>query len=243
MDTETPRRSRPSRWLIPLLAVMVLIASATIVILTLIGPTVGNIFSNVSRGLSRGDSGGGSYGGPVVSNPSHPLIVPTAAPISQQRLNPMQAGEIDDNAKWDPYIDYRSRYLSRYSAYSVIDFDVTGRRIIRVVDANGRPIMGAQVEIFVDDVLVSETLTYANGMTLFFPNANEQSRRRDLFHVRVTVDGHQHTQLLDLRKIGDVFDVEMPLVMAQDHYTPVVTLTNTPTPTPTSLPTTQRGQS
>lgn len=242
MDTEAPRRSRPSRWLIPLLAVVALIASTTIIILALVGPTVGNIFSNVSRGLSR-DGGGGGYGGPVVSNPSHPLIVPTAPPMSQQRLNPMQAGEIDDNAKWDPYIDYRSRYLSRYSAYSVIDFDVTGRRIIRVVDANGRSIMGAQVDIFVDDVLVSETLTYANGMTLFFPNANEQSQRRDLFHVRVTVDSHQHTQLLDLRKIGDVFDVEMPLVMGQDYYTPVVTLTNTPAPTPTSLPAIQRGQS
>lgn len=254
MDTETPDRSSPSpfRWFMPLVAVLALVAFATVIILAMLGPTIGNIFSNVSKGLSRDGGGGGGYSGPSVtsSNPVYPIARNTpvpVAPVNQQPLNPMKAGEINDNAEWDTYTDYRRLYLSRYTTSTVIDFDVKGRRIIKVVDAKDQPIMGARVEVFVDTARVSDTLTYATGLTLFFPEADARSKRHDEFQVVVTVDQHQVFKTIDLRAMGDVFEIEFPLVMVQNEnalylatFTPVVvpsmTWTSTPEPLPTNTP-------
>src|SRR5688500_11286087 len=101
MDTETPDHSRPSpfRWFMPLVAIIALVAFATVMILAMLGPTVGNIFSNISKGLSRDGGGGGSYTSPSVASSSstRPVVVSTpisvAPPANQQPLNPMKAGE------------------------------------------------------------------------------------------------------------------------------------------------------
>jgi hypothetical protein len=251
METETPSRSRPSllRWLMPLFSVVALVMIAIVVILALLGPTIGNIFSNVSKGLSRDGGGGGGvgYSGPsvVMSDPGRTIASTVPPPVNQQPLNPMKAGEINDNAEWDTYTEYRRLYLSRYPSSSIIDFDVTGRRMIKVVDAEGHPIMGARVEVFVDSARISDTLTYATGLTLFFPNADDRSKRHDEFQVVVSVDGHQMTKIIDMRSLGDVFEIRFPLVMVQNDnalylatFTPVVipSMTWTSTPTSTSTP-------
>lgn len=245
MDTETsesPRQS-PFRWLMPVLIVAALGFSTVVIILALVGPTVGNIFSNISKGLSR-DGSGGSYGGPgaVASDPGRP--VPTSsspmvavAPVNQQPLNSMKAGEIDDNVKWDTYGEFRRGYINRYGTNGIIDFDVTGRRIIKVVDATDQPIMGAHVEVFVDNMRVSDTLTYATGLTLFFPNADDRSKRRDQFQISITVDDYQISTTLDMNAVGDVFEVQIPLVMIENAnsrylatFTPDAIPTSTKTP-------------
>jgi hypothetical protein len=96
---------------------------------------------------------------------------PTATPapmVEMPEIMPLSAGEIDDNADWDTYLLYRQNYLRQY-AYSVVDVDVTGRQIIRVVDSDGLPVIGAQVRVYLREELVSESCTYADGRTLFFP--------------------------------------------------------------------------
>ena len=134
----------------------------------------------------------------------------------QERLDPMKAGEIDDNAEWDTYMEFRRNYISSYGAWTVNDLDVSGRRIIKVVDAAGKPIMGASVIVYMDKLRVSNTLTYATGMTLFFPNAIEETKRRDEFEIVVSYDQYQAYYTLDLRKVGDVVDIQMPIVIIRD---------------------------
>ncbi len=141
-----------------------------------------------------------------------------AAPLNlqQEQLQPLKAGEIDDNAEWDTYTEFRRNYLSTYGAMSIIDFDITGRQIIMVVDAAGQPILGARVEVYMDKTLVSKSITYATGLTLFFPNADASTQRRDEFKVVVTVGQYQAFQTLDLSKISGGFKVQMPIVIERD---------------------------
>ena len=131
----------------------------------------------------------GSVGGQGEQFPS-----PTPTPASLPDLIPLNAGEIDDNADWDRYLEYRINFLRRYGN-QVIDVDVTGRERIRVVDADGFPVLGAMVQVFVADQqqnqLVAEMRTYATGETLFFPNARQDTRQIDTFLVQVTKGGEQ----------------------------------------------------
>lgn len=108
---------------------------------------------------------------------------PTALPA----LMPLNAGEIDDNANWDDYLMYRREFARR--GYPVYDIDVTDRQIITVLDTAGEPILGATVRVFADNQLVAESLTYATGKTLFFPNADERTRAVQEFFVIAEKDG------------------------------------------------------
>ena len=96
-----------------------------------------------------------------------------------QSLDPLQAGEIDDNAEWDAYMTYRNNYLLENSASTVADRDVSDRQIIRVQDSQGNPVQGACVQIYNGELLVHESLTYATGLTMFFPNLSDATRYVD----------------------------------------------------------------
>lgn len=107
----------------------------------------------------------------------------TSTPFTQ--VVPLQAGEIDDNARWDNYLLYRSSFLSQF-AYAVHDVPVNGRQIILVTDAQGLPILGARVQVYNGQILISETRTYATGRTLFFPQANPLAGNTQSFRVVVS---------------------------------------------------------
>ena len=91
---------------------------------------------------------------------------PTLAAIPASQAAEVKAGDIDDNARWDTYLNYRDTFLGQYGS-SVRNVDVSGRRIITVTDAEGLPVEGATVLVFAGETLVSETQTYADGKTLF----------------------------------------------------------------------------
>lgn len=144
------------------------------------------------------------------------LPPPSAAPLpdfSQLQLQPLKAGEIDDNADWDTYMLYRRNYLELYPG-TVIDVDVSGRRIIEVVDALGQPILGALVEVYAGETLVSRTMTYANGQTLFFPRLREEFRFREVFTVVVTKNGVRAEAELDLTKAGNTLTLTLDVQQA-----------------------------
>lgn len=112
----------------------------------------------------------------------------------------LKAGEIDDNADWDNYLTYRKESLESFAQY-VHDVDVSGRQIITVTDGL-LPVLGANVSIFADGELISSAHTYANGQTLFFPNANFASKGKSEFLVEIEKNGTTQSFEMNLRQAG-----------------------------------------
>jgi len=124
------------------------------------------------------------------------------APEPQQVLN-LKAGEIDDNENWDDYLLYRRDFLEQ--GWLVHDVDVTGRHIINVRTADGLPVLGARVQVYAGQTLVSDSLTYATGQTLFFPNATREAQGEDNFVVTVEKDGQSVEFTLNVRETNEWF--------------------------------------
>ncbi|MXY21537.1 MAG: VWA domain-containing protein [Dehalococcoidia bacterium] len=101
------------------------------------------------------------------------------APIS--RIASLSAGKIDDNARWEEYLEYRSAY----SGPIVHDLDVSERYTISVRGAGGRPIPNAVVTVLADCRVLFQGRTYANGQTVFFPNIYEGGANAQTFEVQV----------------------------------------------------------
>lgn len=134
---------------------------------------------------------------------------PTALPA----LMPLNTGEIDDNANWDDYLMYRREFARR--GYPVYDIDVTDRQIINVLDTSGEPILGATVRVFADNQQVAESLTYATGKTLFFPNADERTRAVQEFFVIAEKDGVSE-QTTIRRNVGWEWEIFLPVNTDRD---------------------------
>jgi hypothetical protein len=86
---------------------------------------------------------------------------------NEQQRNGLNAGEVDDNEKWDDYLSYRRNYTGP----AIHDRDISERYVIDVVDGQGYPVMDAHVQIFIEGAGQSlyEAYTYANGQVLFHP--------------------------------------------------------------------------
>lgn len=136
----------------------------------------------------------------------------------EQPLQPLQAGEIDDNAEWDTYQEYRNNYLQQYGMFTVTDLDTTDRQVIRVVNSDDLPVLGACVQIFHGERLITESFTYATGMTMFFPNLREDTAYADEFTVRATYGQLVAESNLDRTDIGGAVTVELPI--EQDSANP-----------------------
>ncbi|MCA9912385.1 MAG: VWA domain-containing protein, partial [Anaerolineae bacterium] len=189
-----------------------------------------------AEGALPDTGGGGAYDGDTaVGYPAGDAIVPTSVAsfderpaesrtesdremaatsaelAVQQPLQPLQAGEIDDNADWDTYQEYRNNYLQQYGMFTVTDLDTTDRQVIRVVDDNNLPVLGACVQIFHGERLITESFTYATGLTMFFPNVREDTRYVDEFTVRATYGQIVAESNLDRTDIGGAVTVELPI--------------------------------
>jgi len=90
-----------------------------------------------------------------------------ATPVSQPVAEPLTAGEIDDNALFEKYLDY----IRSYYGPPVHAVDVSERHIISVRDAQGLPVLGAHVSAFANGELVFEGRTTATGQALIHPRA------------------------------------------------------------------------
>ena len=157
-------------------------------------------------------------GTPLAVLPSQmpPTVAPpqsSATPLPTQSvqlpaLEPLNAGSIDDNASFDDYLLYRRNFLQRFPSFPY-DVDVTMRQIITVTDSRGYPIANAVVRIFAEDRMVWQATTYADGRTLFFPNATIETRQSTEFQVMVTYANTFEAFLLDLRD-GPDWTVVLP---------------------------------
>jgi hypothetical protein len=110
-----------------------------------------------------------------------------AAEIAQ--ASHLNAGEVDDNARWDDYL----LYLRDYQGPDVIRRDVSERQQIWVTDSDGRPVLGALVEISVNGQEIARLRSHSDGRVYFFPRAygDEQQSgalQETTYDVQVTVN-------------------------------------------------------
>ena len=97
----------------------------------------------------------------------------------------LSAGEVDDNRQWEEYLEY----LSGYQGPPVHEVDVSERYIITVRGSDGRPLPNALVRVSYGEDTLFEGLTYANGQTLFFPRALQETGSAESFRVSAEKDG------------------------------------------------------
>jgi hypothetical protein len=135
--------------------------------------------------------------------------IPSTTSVQTQLTNPLSAGEIDDNAEWDVYLSYRENFAQSGSLYSPIsDVDIRNRQLIQVVNTQGEGILGAMVEVLTEDGSVLQTsCTYADGFTMFLPNAYDAAQQENRFQVRVSKNGV--VQERELQLSSDVLTVQL----------------------------------
>ena len=147
-----------------------------------------------------------SESAPYAPAPSAPPRRPPAERRQASSVS-LSAGEVDDNERWDDYLEYRRSYQGPY----VHDVDVSERYNIRVLDRDNRPVPNARVWVSTERETLFEGRTYANGKTLFFPLAfSRQIDRDQTFRVYVEKDGV--SQYLDAeRRRGQEWVVKLDL--------------------------------
>jgi hypothetical protein len=107
-------------------------------------------------------------------------------PGSEAVIDEPTAGSVDDNELWDEYLLYREEFLARGIPAS--DIDVAGRQILTVVDADGDPVLGA--DIVVRDESGDEVAalrTYADGRAVYLGSTDidPDSQSRPTFTAEV----------------------------------------------------------
>ncbi|MCB0060641.1 MAG: VWA domain-containing protein [Caldilineaceae bacterium] len=132
-----------------------------------------------AAGEAAADSAGrGDY------RPHYPA--PTAAiPDRADQYEAVTAGVTDDNVQWHDYLDYLNRNRRIYANQR----DVSERYIVTVVDAAGRTVHDATVEVYSGDTLLFTGRTDAGGQVLFHPLAldtNWQASRSREYRVVAT---------------------------------------------------------
>lgn len=111
----------------------------------------------------------------------------TGAGNNYQAAPPLKAGSVDDNLKFDDYL----QYLQSYQGPPVLRFDVSERYIINVVDSNSRSVANSLVKIYSNQQLLFEGKTYSNGQILFFPRAFPAAGQARQFEVVAEKNGQK----------------------------------------------------
>ena len=127
----------------------------------------------------------------------------------EERVQPaLSAGEVNDNERWDEYLQYRDQYTGP----TIHDVDISERYIITVSDSAGETVPNAEVRVSSGDAVLFEGRTYANGQTLFFPLAFAASEGAESFTLSVEKDGA--TQELEFAR-GENRDWDVTLELDQ----------------------------
>jgi hypothetical protein len=115
-----------------------------------------------------------------------PAIAPAAEAAEIVQQSQLNAGEVDDNARWDDYF----LFLRNYQGPDVIRVDVSERHQIWVTDSDGRPALGVLVEISADGREVARLRTHSDGRVYFFPHVyadSQQESQGTAYDVQVTI--------------------------------------------------------
>ena len=134
-----------------------------------------------ATGMARSEDDGPGRPVPEHSWPKpSPGSDPWSPPERRRPRSALKAGEVDDNERWEEYLGF----VQEYSGPSVHETKLEDRQIVRVVDREGNPVPNARVTLSLDGKELATNLTYADGRTLFFPQA------RGGQGMTMTGDGH-----------------------------------------------------
>lgn len=130
----------------------------------------------------------------------------------QQYQASLTAGQVDDNTKYQEYLDYLSGYQSYNGPVNLID--VSQRLFVRVLDSAQMPVAGASVQLYSGDqgeqpVFVGETMS--DGRVLFLPwmaGVTQATQFRAVISrgqasVEATVSASGPEQVVTLSGLGD----------------------------------------
>ncbi len=135
----------------------------------------------------------------------------------EERVQPaLSAGEVNDNERWDEYLQYRDQYTGP----TIHDVDISERYIVTVSDSAGETVPNAEVRVSSGDAVLFEGRTYANGQTLFFPLAFAASEGAESFTLSVEKDGATQ-QLEFVRGENRDWDVTLELDQAATEGVPL----------------------
>ena len=173
----------------------------------------------VAEGGSSADSGGADgrrkpedEDDPVLASPP-PARKTTgraprrARPAAPPRSPGVKAGAADDNVQFNAYL----RFLS-VNGHQGLDYPAHHRRVVRVVDADGRPWPGAEVDVLEGGERRAVRRTYADGRTVVFPAA----KRAEGWSVRIRAGEHE-----SVRPLGPKRAVEVVLAGSRPEVRPV----------------------
>jgi hypothetical protein len=88
----------------------------------------------------------------------------------------LTAGQVDDNARFQEYLDY----LRRHRGEAAIPMDVSQRLFLRVLDGEQRPVAGATVQLYDGQRRLYEGQTVSDGRVLFFPSMADAAQVQKL---------------------------------------------------------------
>jgi Mg-chelatase subunit ChlD len=93
----------------------------------------------------------------------------------QQYQSPLTAGQVDDNAKYQEYLDYLGTYYGYMNS-----IDVSQRLFVRVLDGAQMPVAGARVQLFDGIKQVFDGQTVSDGRVLFLPKTADVEQATSL---------------------------------------------------------------
>ena len=169
-------------------------------------PPAGLFDPDVSAGSSTGSAK--NFAGEPIKAPDETLHGGTGY-AEQQQQAALTAGQVDDNAKYQEYL----QYLKDYATYNgpVNPIDVSQRLFVRVLDGAQMPVAGARVQLYDGDrsVFVGETMS--DGRVMFLPKAAGITQAtqfravisRGQANVEATVAAGGPEQVVTLAGLGD----------------------------------------
>ena len=92
----------------------------------------------------------------------------TSAKPGAPAANPLKAGAVDDNANFPAFLTY----LDGYGGEPLRTLDVRERHVLRIVDANGKSVPSADLEVKHGADVVFQAKSFADGRQLFHPRVH-----------------------------------------------------------------------
>lgn len=134
----------------------------------------------------------------AASNNGSGAATTAASNYPTSQATPLKAGSVDDNLKFDDYL----QYMQSYQGGPVLRFDVSERYIINVVDSNSRSVANSLIKIYSNQQLIFEGKTYSNGQILFFPRAIPAAGQARQFEVVAEKNGQKVSKTFSRQEQG-----------------------------------------
>ena len=141
---------------------------------------------------------------PMGTAPAEPPAAPMAEPLAQNMT--LTAGNVDDNAKWDEYLNYRRQY----SGAPILPVDVSERHQIWVQDPTGFPVLGAKVQVLANGQVVQTLRTTSDGRVYFFPRALPANQQAGEYLLRAEFGGQTSELVLASGGANNLWTISHP---------------------------------